>query len=170
VAFPTEPGTSPSPFSSGQISLIQNGQVVATAQIQPNGSFTLPSVQPGVYSVVAQGVTTAGETPVTGVGVLSVNVLPFDPALPPASLVFQVGLVPVTDAAMLTALQGAGAPMAGAAAAGGGGGAGVAAGGGLGALGGLLGGALGGLGAGLASGGGGAGGGGGGPVSTSTPK
>ena len=162
VAFPTEPGAAPTLFSSGQVSLVQNGQVVATAQIEPNGSFTFPSVQPGVYSVVAQGATMLGGTPVTGVGLLSVNVLPFDPALAPGSLAFQVGLIPVTDASMLASLQGAGTPVPG-------GGAGGAPGGGMGGLGGLMGAMLGGLGGGLAPGGG-AGGGGGGAVSVSTPK
>lgn len=170
VASPSETGSGATPVTGGKVSLIQNGQVVATAQIQPDGTFSFPSVQPGTYTVIAQGTSTSGGT----VGVMSVNILPFDPTLASGATPFQIGVVPAADASLLTSLQtGAGSEgaAAGAAAGGGGGAAGGAGGSGLGALGGLLGAGLGGLGAGMSSSGGGtAGGGGGQAVSTSTPQ
>jgi len=144
-----------------KVSFVQGGQVIASVRTdelgrfqvvgllaksqERAGSFQVPGVHPGVYSVIASGPE--------GVAAFGVRVVSFDENAPTGHRVLNIALIPVTDTELLTkqtAPVGPVPPVYTPEAAGvmsGGGGAG---GGGLGALLGLAG-----LGAGLGAGGGG---------------
>jgi hypothetical protein len=136
----------PSP-AKGKVSFLQNGQVVAVAQVDLGGVFQAAGLKPGVYSVIASGPD--------GFAAMTVQVLPYVENAPPAELVsLDMTLVPLDGADALSDLlaqtpPGTPAPPADPAAYGGGGyGGGGGGGGGLGALG-IVGAALGAAGLGL---------------------
>jgi hypothetical protein len=152
-------------FQGAQISIVKNGQIVASTRTDESGHFQLVGVQPGTYSLIANGPT--------GAAAFEIQVLPVTggvngaAGVADAGTLLDVDLIPMSDFNLLMQAMGAtpagtpGIPTAGtpapAPAGGGGGGAG-----GLGAA----------LGAGAAAAGlagGAAGGAGGAPASPSTP-
>jgi hypothetical protein len=143
-----------------RISVLRNGQIVASTRADEWGRFQIIGLQPGVYSVLAA----AGDR----VAAAAIRVIPFEPNGVNNPTVLNISLIPASELDMLKSMLGPVAPAAAAApavtpaaAAGGGGGAG---------LGGLLGAAGAGLGAaGLGGGGEGGAGGGNGPASLFLP-